>query len=97
MIKSFSMNFIFCPDLTCVCKMRLQCQSLVDFQLGIKLDSFSFPDICTGSSKCHTGYKDLIVNVYCSEENTDQLVFPCLICCIYCLCLEGHMVDWPLS
>ena len=27
-----------------------------DFQLGVKLDSISLPDICTESSECHTGF-----------------------------------------
>ena len=28
----------------------------VDFQLGVKLDSISLPDISMESSKCHTGF-----------------------------------------
>ena len=33
-----------------------QYHSLVEFQLGVKLDSMSLPDICTESSECHTGF-----------------------------------------
>ena len=50
---------------------------LVDFQLGVKLDSISLPDICTESSKCNTGFcnfgNDLIINVNCSGKSASQV------------------------
>ena len=49
---------------------------LVDFQLGVKLDSISLPDICMESSECHTGScnsgSDLIINVHCSGKRASQ-------------------------
>ena len=49
----------------------------VDFQLGVKLDSISLPDIYTESSKCHTGScnsgSDLIINVHCSGKSVSQV------------------------
>ena len=54
-----------------------QYHSLVDFQLGVKVDSTSLSDICTESSKCHTGFcnsgNDHIINVHCSEESASQV------------------------
>ena len=50
---------------------------LVPFQLGVKLDSISLQDICTESSKCHTGFcnpgSDLIINVHCSGKSASQV------------------------
>ena len=46
------------------------------FQLGIKLDSISLPEICTESSKSHTGFcnsgSDLIINVHHSGKSASQ-------------------------
>ena len=50
MVKSLCMMLVYCPGLTCI-QEGLQYHSLVDFQLGVKLDSISLPDICTESSK----------------------------------------------
>ena len=51
---------------------------LVLFQLGVKLDSISLPDICTESSECHTGFcnagSDLIVNVHRSGNSASQVL-----------------------
>ena len=50
-----------------------QYHSIVDFLLGVNRDNISFPDICTESSKCHTGIcssgSDLIINVHCSGKS----------------------------
>ena len=49
----------------------------LDFQVGVKLDSILLPDICTESSKCHTGLSnsgsDLIINVHCSGKSASQV------------------------
>ena len=54
-----------------------QYHSLVDIQLGVKLDSISLPDICTESSECHTGFCysgiNFIINVHCSREGASQV------------------------
>ena len=46
-------------------------------QFGVKLDSISFPEICTESSKCHIVFcnfgSDLIINVQCSGESASQV------------------------
>ena len=72
MVKSLCMALVYCPSLTCI-QEGWQYHSLVDFQLGVKLDSISLPDICTDSSECHTGFcnagSDLIINVHCSGKN----------------------------
>ena len=55
--------------------------SLVDFQLSVKSDSISFPEICARSAKCYTGFCssrcNLIINVHCSGEsasNVDEFI-----------------------
>ena len=72
MVKSLCMTLVYCPCLTCI-QEGWQYHSLVDFQLGVRLDSISLPDICTGSSVCHTGFcysgSDLIINVHCSGKS----------------------------
>ena len=45
MVKFFGMALVYCPGLTCIYE-GWQYNSLVDFQLIIKSDSISFPDIC---------------------------------------------------
>ena len=76
MVKSLCMTLVYCQGLTCI-QEGWQCDSLVDVQLGIKLDSLSLPDICTESSECHTGFcnsgSDLIINVHCSGESASQV------------------------
>ena len=76
MLKSLCMTLIYCPGLACI-QECWQYNSLVDFQLGVKLDSISIPDICTVSSECHTGFcdsdRDLIINVHCSGQNASQV------------------------
>ena len=76
MVKSLRMTLVYCPGLTCI-QDGWQYLSLVDFQLGVKLDSISLPDICTESSKCHTGFcnsgSDLIINVHCSGKSASQV------------------------
>ena len=66
MVKSLCMALVYCPGLTCI-QEGWQYHSLVDFQLGVKLDSISLPDICTESSECHTSLcnsgSDLIINM----------------------------------
>ena len=55
----------------------LAVHSLVDFQLGVKLDSISIPDICTESYECQTCFcnsgSDLIINLHCSGESAPQV------------------------
>ena len=50
---------------------------IVDFQLGVKLDSVSLPDICTESSECHTGFcnsgSDYVIKVHCFGESDSQV------------------------
>ena len=76
MVKSLCMTLVYCPGLTCI-QEGWQYHSLVDFQLGVKLDSISLPDICTESSKCHTGFcnsgSDLIIDVHCSVKSASQV------------------------
>ena len=54
-----------------------QYNSLVDFQLSIKSDSISFPDICAKSVECYAGLHssgcDLIINVHCSGESASKI------------------------
>ena len=61
---SLCMTLVYCPGLTCI-QEGWQYHSLVDFQLGVKLEYISLPDICTESSKCQTGFcnsgSDLII------------------------------------
>ena len=75
-VKPLCMKLVYCPGLTCI-QEGWQYHSLVDFQLGVKLDSISLPDICTESSKCHTGFcnsgSDLIINVHCSGKSASQV------------------------
>ena len=75
-VKSLCMTLVYCPGLTCI-QEGWQYHSLVDFQLVVKLDSISLPDICTESSECHTGFcnsgRDLIINVYCCGESASQV------------------------
>ena len=65
-----------CPGLTCI-QEGWQYHSLVDFQLGVKLDSILLPDICTESSETHTGFCNsgsaLIINVHYSGEGASQV------------------------
>ena len=74
--KSLCMTLVYCPGLTCKQK-SWQYHSLVDFQLGVKLDSIPLPDNCTESSESHTGVcnsgSDLIINVHCSGESASQV------------------------
>ena len=44
MVKFLGMALVFCPGLTCI-QEGWQYNGLVDFQLSIKSDSISFPDI----------------------------------------------------
>ena len=53
MVEYLCMTLVYCPGLI---QEGWQYHSLVDFQLGVKLDSISLPDICTESSECHTGF-----------------------------------------
>ena len=75
-VKSLCMALVYCPGLTCI-QERWQYHSLVDFQLGVKLDSISLPDICTESSECHTSLcnsgSDLIINMHSSGESASQV------------------------
>ena len=76
MFKSLCMTLVYCPDLTGI-QEGWQYHNLVDFQLGVKLDSISLPDICTESSECHTCFcisgSDLFINVHCSGESASQI------------------------
>ena len=76
MVKPLCMTLVYCAGLTCI-QEGWQYHSLVDFQLGVMLDSISLPDICKESSKCHTGFcnsgSDLIINVHCSGESAPQV------------------------
>ena len=76
MVKSLCMALVYCPGLTCI-QEGWQYHSLVDFQLGVKLNSISLPDICTESSECHTSFcnsgSDLIINMHCSGESASQV------------------------
>ena len=73
---SLCMTLFYCPGLACI-QDSWQYHSLVDFQLGVKLDSISLLDICTESSESHTGFcnsgSDLSINVHCSGERVSQI------------------------
>ena len=75
MVKSLCMTLVYCPGLTCI-QEGWQYHSLVDFQLGVKLDSISLPDISMESSECHTGFRnsrsDLIINVPCTGKSAGR-------------------------
>ena len=75
-IKFLCMSLVNCPGLTCI-QEGWQYHSLVDFHLGVKLDSISLPDICTESSECYTVFcnsgSDLIINVHCSGKSASQV------------------------
>ena len=74
-LKWKRLSLLYCLGITCIQK-GWQYHSLVDFQLGVKLDSFSLPDICTDSSECHIGFcnsgSDLIISVHCSGKSASQ-------------------------
>ena len=76
MVKAGCIRLVYGPGLTCL-QEGWQYPSLVDFQLGVNLDSISLPDICTESSECHTGFcnsgSDLIMNVHCAGESASQV------------------------
>ena len=76
MVKSLCIKLEYCPGLTCI-QEGWQNHSLVDFQLGVKLDSISLPDICAESSECHTVFRnsgsDLIINVHCPGESASHV------------------------
>ena len=76
MVKSLCMTLVYCPGLTCLQEVW-QYHSLVDFQLGVKLDSISLPDICTESSECHIGFcdsgSDIFINVLCFGKSFSQV------------------------
>ena len=50
---------------------------LVDFQLSIKSDSISFPDIYAKSAECYAGLRSSgcsrIINVHCSGESASKI------------------------
>ena len=71
MVKSLCMTLVYCPGVTCMQENWLH-HSLVDFQLGVKLDSISLSDICTESGFCDSG-SDLIISVHCSGESVSQV------------------------
>ena len=70
------MMLVYCTGLTCI-QEGWQYHSLVDFQIGVKLDSISLTDICTESSERHSAFcnsgSDLIINVHCSKESASQV------------------------
>ena len=76
MVKSLCMTLVYCPGLTCI-QEGWQNHSRVDFQIGVKLDSISLPDICTESSERHSGFCNsgsvLIINVHCFGESASQV------------------------
>ena len=76
MVKSLCMTLVYFPGLTCI-QDGWQYHSLVNFQLDVKLDSISLPDICAGSSECHTGFcnsgSDLIINLHRSGESASRV------------------------
>ena len=76
MVKSLCKTLVYCPGLTCI-QEGWQYHNLVEYLLGVKLDSISLPDICTESSESHTGFcnfgSDLIINVHCSGESASQV------------------------
>ena len=57
--------------------MGCQYNSTVDFQLSIKSDFISFPDICAKSAKFYAGLRssgcNLIINVHCSGESASKI------------------------
>ena len=57
---TWCMTLVYCPGLTCI-QEGWQCHRLMDFQLGVKLDSITLPDISTESSEYHTGFGILAV------------------------------------
>ena len=62
---------------TCIRGLAVQHNSLEDFQLSIKYDSISFPDICAKSVECYAGLRstgcNLIINVHCSGESASKV------------------------
>ena len=77
------MTLVYCPGITFIIE-GWQNHSLVDSQVGVKLDSISPPNICTESSESHTFFfvffffvffvffnsgSDLINNKHCSGVN----------------------------
>ena len=76
MVTSHCMTLVYCSGLTCI-QEGWQYHIIVDFQLGVKLDLITLPDICTESSVCRTGFcnsaSDLIINVHCSGESASQV------------------------
>ena len=52
MVKSLRMPLVYCPGLACI-QEGWQYHGLVDFQLCVKLDSISLPDICTEINSIH--------------------------------------------
>ena len=76
MVNSLCMTLVYCPGLTCI-QEGWQYHSPVDFQLGVKLDPISLPDIFTESSECHTGVcnsgRDIITNVHCSGKSASYV------------------------
>ena len=70
MVKSLCMTLVYCPGLTGI-QESWQYHSLVDFQLGVKLDSISLPDICTESSECHTCFCNSGSDLHCSQESAE--------------------------
>ena len=76
MDKSLCMMLVYTTGLTCI-QEGWQYHSLIDFQLVVKLDSITLPDICTETSECNTGIcysdSDLIINVHCSRVSAYQV------------------------
>ena len=76
MVKFLGMALVYCPGLTCILE-GWQYNSLVDFQLSIKSDSISFPDIFEKSAECYAGLRssgcNLIINVHCSGESASTI------------------------
>ena len=76
MVKFLGMALVYCPGLTCI-QEGWQYKGLVDFQLSIKSDSISFPDICAKSAECYAGLCssgcNLIINVHCSGESASKI------------------------
>ena len=76
MVKFLGMALVYCPGHTSI-KEGWQYNSLVDFQLSIKSDSISFPDICAKSAKCYAGLHssgcNLIINVHCFGESASKI------------------------
>ena len=61
MVTFLCMTLVYCPGLTCI-QEGWQYHSLVDFQLGVSLDSISLPDIGTESSEATLAFVILAVN-----------------------------------